>query len=302
MNRVVAIYPPVGFTRQGRANKNEDYILPSAKRATDSDRLFLVCDGEGSEQQGELASLLAAETLQAYMRTHPTEHVDVTYLQGAIVAVEKAFDRAIREEVEANLAGMSTTLILLSLHQRGVTIAHIGDRHIYHIRAGQILYQTPNYQATSKHPSAEENWPSESSRQAVVTQSIQGSRLPAEPDVYETQDVAADDYFFLCTDGVLEAFTSTDVAQTLLSRTLTDRQKVAVLLDQCAEQSTDNYSGYLIHIAEVEPIAELPGQSPVGDGRISAPEDSVGTYQYMLSEEEGTLETENRNWFQRMLL
>ncbi|ARK12997.1 protein phosphatase 2C domain-containing protein [Fibrella sp. ES10-3-2-2] len=288
MNRVVVIHTPVGFTRQGRASKNEDYILPTAKRATDSDRLFLVCDGEGSEQQGELASLLAAETLQAYMRTHPTEHVDVTYLQGAINAVENAFDRAIREEVEANLAGMSTTLTLLSLHQRGVTIAHIGDSRVYHIRAGQILYQIPNNRATSE--------------QAVVIQSIQGSKLPAKPDVYETQDVAADDYFFLCTAGFLEAFTSTDLAQTLLSRTLTDRQKVAVLLDQCAEQSTDNYSGYLIHVAAVESLSELPGQSPIRAERVSTPENSMETFQYMLSEGEEALEMENRNWFQRMLL
>ncbi|NID09439.1 PP2C family protein-serine/threonine phosphatase [Fibrivirga algicola] len=288
MNRVVVIHTPVGFTRQGRASKNEDYILPTAKRATDSDRLFLVCDGEGSEQQGELASLLAAETLQAYMRTHPTEHVDVTYLQGAINAVEKAFDRAIREEVEANLAGMSTTLTLLSLHQRGVTIAHIGDSRVYHIRAGQILYQIPNNRATSE--------------QAVLTQSIQGSKLPAKPDVYETQDVAADDYFFLCTAGFLEAFTSTDLAQTLLSRTLTDRQKVAVLLDQCAEQSTDNYSGYMIHVAAVESLSELPGQSPIRAERVSTPENSMETFQYMLSEGEEALERENRNWFQRMLL
>ncbi|RYF73076.1 MAG: hypothetical protein EOO39_11030, partial [Cytophagaceae bacterium] len=114
MNRVVSIYPPVGFTRQGRRDNNEDYVVPAVGRATPGDRLFVVCDGVGGAQRGELASLLAGETIVAYARMHPTEAVDSTFIRAALLTVEEAFDRAIAEEADANLAGMSTTMTLLS--------------------------------------------------------------------------------------------------------------------------------------------------------------------------------------------
>lgn len=334
MNRVVSIYPPVGFTRQGRRDNNEDYIIPTVGRATPADRLFVVCDGVGGAQRGELASLLAGETMLTYARNHPNAAVDSTFVRAALLTVEEAFDRAIADETDAHLSGMSTTMTLLSLHDRGVTIAHIGDSRVYHIRDGQILHQTDDHSLVNELVRAGQISPDEVAthpRRNVITRAIQGSANPTQATVYVTQDVLPDDYFFLCTDGVLESITNDDLTQTLLSHTLSDRQKVETILDSCADQSRDNYSGYLVRVADVEPIQQAllpdddvvpmvlpqvqaqvtppepvhspirwqePTVEPVADPAEAAPE----SFQFTMDDEEEARwrQQENRNWIKRL--
>lgn len=259
MNRVQSIYPPVGFTRQGRRDNNEDYVVPAVGRATPADRLFVVCDGVGGAQRGELASLLAGETIMAYAKNHPTAAVDSSFVRAALLTVEEAFDRAIADETDSGLAGMSTTLTMLSLHEHGVTIAHIGDSRVYHVRDGQILHQTDDHSLVNElvrtgQISAEEA--ATHPRRNVITRAIQGSTNPTSATVYVTQDVAPDDYFFLCTDGVLECVSNDDLTRTLLHPAMNDRQKVEVMLDCCDEKARDNFSGYLIRVATTEPLSE----------------------------------------------
>lgn len=329
MNRVVSIYPPVGFTRQGRRDNNEDYVMPAVGRATPADRLFVVCDGVGGAQRGELASLLAGETIIAYARSHPDAAVDSTFVRAALLAVEEAFDRAIADEADASLVGMSTTMTLLSLHEHGVTIAHIGDSRVYHIRDGEILHQTDDHSLVNELVRAGQISPDEVAthpRRNVITRAIQGSANPTQATVYVTQDLAPDDYFFLCTDGVLESVSNDDLTQILRSHILSDRQKIDSLLESCAEQSRDNYSGYLIRVADTEPLDQpilsdddvvpivvpktLPPDEvrrlsfppePVPELVAPVPEAPPDSFQFTMGEEEeARWQQENKSWIQRL--
>lgn len=258
MNRVVSIYPPVGFTQQGRRDNNEDYIVPPLGRATHHDRFFVVCDGVGGAQRGEVASLIAGESLQRFAKQHPTQPVDSTFVREALHSIEAAFDRAIADETEANLAGMSTTMTMLSLHDRGVTIAHVGDSRVYHVRDNQILHQTDDHSLVNELVRTRQITPEEAAthpRRNVITRAIQGSNSPTAATVYVTQDVAPDDYFFLCTDGVLECIDAKQLTDLLADTVQSDQEKVKELLARCANGSRDNYSGYLIRVADVAPLS-----------------------------------------------
>ena len=338
MNRVLSIYPPVGFTRQGRRDNNEDYVVPGVGKATPADRLFVVCDGVGGAQRGELASLLAGETIMAYARNNPAAAVDSSFIRAALLTVEEAFDRAIADESDSHLAGMSTTLTLLSLHEHGVTIAHIGDSRVYHIREGEILHQTDDHSLVNELVRSGQISPEEAAthpRRNVITRAIQGSVNPTSATVYVTQDVAPDDYFFLCTDGVLECISNEDLLETLQHPTLNDRQKVDDMLDRCDEKARDNYSGYLIRVATTEPLdqplltdddvvpivvpqvqprvtpqvtpqaamqhpmtIQVDEPEPVNGAATSPPE----SFQFTMDDDEEARwrEQENRNWIQRL--
>ena len=257
MNRVVSIYPPVGFTQQGRRDNNEDYIVPSLGRATHHDRFFVVCDGVGGAQRGEVASLLAGESLLRFAKQHPDAPVDSTFVREALQYIEAAFDRAIADEPDANLAGMSTTMTMLSLHERGVTIAHVGDSRVYHVRDNQILHQTDDHSLVNELVRTKQITPEEATthpRRNVITRAIQGGANPTTATVYVTQDVAPDDYFFLCTDGVLECIGTRQLLDLLVGTVQSDQEKVKEILACCADGSRDNYSGYLIRVAEVAPL------------------------------------------------
>jgi serine/threonine protein phosphatase PrpC len=261
MYSVTAIYPPIGFSERGRRDNNEDYVLPAPGKAGLNDRLFIVCDGVGGAQRGELASLLAGEAMFRYFKNHPAEAVTAPFVRSALLTVEEAFDEAIASEPEANLAGMSTTLTVLSLHEQGVTIGHIGDSRVYHIRGEQVLHQTTDHSLVNELVRAKQITPEEAlshPRRNVITRAIQGSGRPSSITVYITQDVAPGDYFFLCTDGVLECLNNEALLRILSTHTLTDSQKVSHILRACTDGSRDNFSGYLIRVADVIPLAPLP--------------------------------------------
>lgn len=270
MNKVVTIYPPVGFSEPGQRDNNEDYILPPPRKGTEDARLFVVCDGVGGAERGEMASLIAAESITSYFRTRPEAAIDVQFIKKALCHVEEAFERAIIEEAE--LAGMSTTMTVLSLHPQGVTIAHVGDSRAYHIRDGKILHQTHDHSLVNEMVRMKQILPEEAAhhpRRNVITRAIQGRSRPTTSTVYITQDVAADDYFFLCTDGVLESIDNQDLCTLLTTSALSDSEKVDRLLELCIDCSKDNYSGYLVRVAGVAPVERSTPTADLDDESIA---------------------------------
>lgn len=249
----IFIAPPIGFSEQGRRANNEDYVLPPPGRAESADRLFVVCDGVGGAQKGELASFLAAEAINRYFLQHPGEAVDAPFIRAALKATEAAFDEAIARQPEEHLRGMSTTLTLLSLHSRGVTIAHVGDSRVYHIRNGQVLHQTEDHSLVNELVRSGQIQPDEAARHPrrnIITRAVQGSFSPTSATVYTSPDVLPGDYFLLCTDGVLETFDTAALIDWLLPDA-PDADKVAELLARCTETSRDNFSGYLVRVTDV---------------------------------------------------
>ncbi len=249
----ISIAPPIGFSEQGRRANNEDYVLPPPGRAEPADRLFVVCDGVGGAQKGELASFLAAEAINRYVQHHPGEAIDAPFIRAALKATEVAFDEAIDRQPDEHLRGMSTTLTLLSLHSRGVSIAHVGDSRVYHIRNGQVIHQTEDHSLVNELVRSGQIRPDEAAshpRRNIITRAVQGSFSPTNATIYTSPDVLPGDYFLLCTDGVLETF-DTPALLDWLGRDAPDAHKVAELLARCAETSRDNFSGYLVRVTDV---------------------------------------------------
>jgi serine/threonine protein phosphatase PrpC len=254
----ITIAPPIGFSEQGRRTNNEDYILPPPGRANPNDRLFVVCDGVGGAQRGELASFLAAEAINRYFLQHPNQAIDAPFIKAALKATEAAFDDAIAREPNENLEGMSTTLTLMSLHSRGITIAHVGDSRVYHVRNGELLHQTEDHSLVNELVRAGHIRPEEAARHPrrnVITRAVQGSFNRTNATIYTSPDVLPGDYFFLCTDGVLETF-ETPALLTWLGQDASDEHKIADLVVRCTETSRDNFSGYLVRVTNVSEANE----------------------------------------------
>ena len=59
----IKIYPPLAIQELGNRDNQEDYIYPAYGKATASDCLFIVCDGMGGHDNGEVASQTFADAL-----------------------------------------------------------------------------------------------------------------------------------------------------------------------------------------------------------------------------------------------
>ncbi|WP_200942724.1 PP2C family serine/threonine-protein phosphatase [Dyadobacter sp. Leaf189] len=251
----IEIYPPLALHEIGKRENNEDSILPAKGSAMETQRLFLVCDGVGGSAKGEEASRLVCQSfdhkLQGGSRaSNPAVIADALYY------AEKEIDRFVLATPEA--AGMASTLTLLHLHENGATIAHVGDSRVYHIRKRMIRFVTNDHKWVNKLVLSGDLTPEEAlhhPRRNVIDRAIQGhGQRSTEADVVQITDIRAGDYFFLCTDGILEGIEEEQLVN-ILATNAGDAEKLGEIESICSASSTDNFSAYLIRIKSVSGTA-----------------------------------------------
>ena len=119
------IFPPQSIHEIGQRTNQEDSI------AQLDNRLFVLCDGMGGHEKGEVASQTACQSLVKWFQQHvnPEEPFSDDLLREAIDYAYTELDKY----ADGNPRQMGTTLTLLYIHRQGVTAAHIGDSRIYHL-------------------------------------------------------------------------------------------------------------------------------------------------------------------------
>ena len=235
----------------------EDNMFPAHGQLTDNDRLFIVCDGMGGHESGEVASTTVCETMA---KTIVEQTADADFTDEVLKdAVEKALDALDSQDTGA-AKKMGTTMTLLQLHQQGATIAHIGDSRVYHIRPGKdadatrILHVTKDHSLLNSLIDAGELTEEEIAgfkQKNVITRAM----LPhmdyrARADIYHTADIQSGDYFYLCTDGMLEN-TTNDNLRFIFSDAIPVEEKEKTL-KEVTHRNRDNHSAIVVHILEVE--------------------------------------------------
>lgn len=264
---MISLVEPIAFRYDGQRPNNEDFIWPELGKATQQSTLFIVCDGMGGWDKGEVASKLVAETIATYVARHPVGRMDEAYLKEAINVAHQQLVAYITSNQLVNRMG--TTMALLHLHEAGVTVATVGDSRVYHIRDGQVRFQTTDHRQVlemvrdgiiTEEQAKTHPWRNRLSR-SIAVQSPGADGLPPRPpdraDVTQLTDLQRGDYFFLCTDGVLEQIT-TDLLTAYLATDQTNADKLAAIVARCEGQTKDNYAGYLIQLANV--VAPTPIQ------------------------------------------
>jgi protein phosphatase len=272
----VKIYPPIGFSELGGRSNNEDALYPPVETVTASNTLFLVCDGVGGHSKGEVASSLACEDIPQYFKQNPVLVADQTYVEQAIRHARYGLQK------ELSLAGantqdasnMATTVTLLQLNEAGVTMAHLGDSRIYQLRNGQIIRRTEDHSFVNQLVKAGMITPEEAAthpRRNQITRSLNCDEDDSNdiPDVRIINDVLPGDYFFMCTDGVLEQLYDELLTYYLFAPNLQENaDKMEAIRKACYGNTRDNFTAYLIQIASVD--GEVPARYSTSDTILAA--------------------------------
>ncbi len=254
---MITIRQPLSFSEIGMKDNQEDYLYPSD--ADTSTRLFILCDGMGGHDNGEVASRTAAEALGGYL----SEYRRVTeerFQQGLAVAYD-ALDAI--DTGSAKKPG--TTMTCLALNDNSFLVAHIGDSRVYQIRpslynpktrSGGIVLKTEDHslvndllRAGELTQEEAENFPNKN----IITRAMQphlDKRYRA--DVFVGESICSGDYFFLCCDGILEQLSEERLCQILADTDLDDSAKLAAIKKECYGKTRDNFTCWLIPIDKVE--------------------------------------------------
>jgi protein phosphatase len=253
----ITIKKPFSISEIGKRLNNEDSIYPNGDYGTANDRLFLVCDGVGGSNKGEVASFIACDSIQTYFNTFldAETNIDPKFIQKAIRYTEIRFDEYIKEN--PNAKGMATTLCLLYLTTDRVYLAHAGDSRIYQFRQGKIIFKTEDHSLVNSmikngqiNPEDAEKHP----QRNVIYKAIQGSKFPLDIDIKQITNIQAGDRFLMCTDGITETLNDNELSE-LFSKDDSPEETLSAIKARCNDQSQDNYSAYLIPIHETEEMS-----------------------------------------------
>jgi len=231
----------------GRRGNNEDAVCALPELG-----LFIVADGMGGYEGGEIASALAVATIHELVRRtagdadvtwpyeiDPTRSVTENEL---MVATRLAADR-IAARRHAALSQMGSTVVALRLSRDGAVISHVGDSRLYRLRDGAIAQLTTDHSlaaelaATGAVPGADFPW------RHVVTRAL-GTPV-SEPEV-QRQACAPGDVFLLCSDGLSEVLAAREIAALLAAPA--ELACRALVEAAYAAGSRDNISAVVVRI------------------------------------------------------
>lgn len=234
----------------GARKNQEDYLWPIPGTASRNDKVFIVCDGVGGAEKGEIASSLVAEQVGRSLIRMPLPEIGLDL-------VNDLLETARRKLVEfALLRGyntdMATTLALLVLERERAFIAWCGDSRVYHLRGHEILFRTGDHSLVDslmRQGELTEVEAREHPQRNLLLKAIRADDLRPEAEGHWIDDIQDGDYFLLCTDGLLENIPDADL-QSMLQQSESGEMDLREGLRQyCYNKTRDNYSMYLIQVS-----------------------------------------------------
>ena len=248
----------------GQRQNQEDFLFPALGKSTPDDRLFVLCDGMGGHEKGEVASATVCETICSTILSawNPNEALsDELFLQ-ALSAAYEALDAKDNSEERK----MGTTLTFLCLHTNGATVAHIGDSRVYQLRPAskksqaRIVFRTQDHSLVNdlvKIGEITEEEAKHHPQKNVITRAMQSCQEHrAKADIAHLTDIQLGDYFYMCSDGMLEEASDENILNIITKTNVTDEQKVE-MLRQVTEDNKDNHTAHLMYIDKVEGKASI---------------------------------------------
>lgn len=251
------LYQPLAIHELGGRQNQEDAIYPLLGEASEDSRVFIVCDGMGGLDKGEVASDAVSRAL-GHMSDVIRDAVPVFTDEDFRQCLSKAYDALDAADVN-NKAQMGTTMTFLCFHDGGCMVAHIGDSRIYHIRPSldncrgilfrsrdhslvQHLYEQGEISLDEMRTSTQKN---------IILKAMQPHQSErTDATIVHIDDVEPGDYFYLCTDGMLEQMDDAMIMSIFADASTTDEQKRQQLIDATAGNA-DNHSAYLVHVKDM---------------------------------------------------
>lgn len=255
----------VGRIRQ----QNEDSFIADP-------RLFVVADGMGGHNAGEVASAIAVRTMLDAAGDGFTDHE-------TFVAAVRAANAAIHDAADglSEQRGMGTTLTAVAPLRLGageppaLSITNVGDSRTYVFRDGELRQLSVDHSYVQELLSEGLVTAEEARvhpRRNIVTRAL-GIDGSVSPDAWVIPLVVGD-RFLLCSDGLVDEVTDSNIAAVL--RSVTDPNRAASELVAAANRNggRDNVTVIVVDVHSADtsapaPVVTAPAPTPVAAGTAS---------------------------------
>ena len=247
MLRVAEQYATTDTGRQRRAN--EDSLLARSP-------LFVVADGMGGAQAGEVASKIAVNAFEQGLG-------DTAAPEGDLAERANAANARIHELSHANAeqAGMGTTLTAVYVAPEEVAIAHVGDSRAYRLRAGELSRLTDDHSLVDELMRQGKITPEEAidhPQRSVITRAL-GPEPAVEIDT-RSYAARAGDVYLLCSDGLTTMLPEERLSEILRSHSSLRDAGEALIAAANEAGGRDNITVVLFRLED--PAAPAGGTDP----------------------------------------
>ncbi|WP_394747144.1 PP2C family protein-serine/threonine phosphatase [Spongiimicrobium salis] len=246
----ITIHQPAYIHEKGRRPNNEDVIFPRVP--SDGDRLFMVCDGVGGQDKGEVAAEIVCTAFSTYMNQNPEGSINKSFLESGLRFVELQMKNHVQQY--PTTGNMASTMTLLYFSNTGNTLhlAWVGDSRIYHIRRGCILYRTKDHsqvQSLMDMGEITEEEAKQHPKKNVLLRAVNG-HTPTRMDYKVITNIVSNDFLMLCSDGILETLTESQIQQWFLSH-YTTKEIRKYIWENAAGRTRDNFSMILLKVKDI---------------------------------------------------
>ena len=253
----------VARTDVGRRRQiNEDALFRDDERG-----FYVVADGVGGHNKGEIASREAVEQLQMWVcgadrdLDRLVEQVKAGD-ENCVWEIRRLLESGVKSacymvygmaELDPEKKGMSTTLSALLIRANLAFAVHVGDSRVYRVRGASVLQMTEDHTLINykvKHGMMTKAEAEKAAGKNVITRAV-GHKDYVQVDTVDI-DVEPGDRFMLCSDGLHGYFSSDiEVAELCSDGSLEECVEAAVALAN-QRGGKDNITAVVIEVQRAE--------------------------------------------------
>jgi serine/threonine protein phosphatase PrpC len=268
-----------GATDIGQRDHNEDHVLIRAELG-----LFVLADGAGGHNAGNVASALATTTVANVFETSAAAlagrpEIDDLGLWTIARRIAAAIGRANTEIIDvakktAKYQGMGSTIVALAFAPDGevVHVAHVGDSRCYRLRGGLLEALTVDHSLVvdvlEMYPDADDDLLARMPRH-VVTRAL-GMEERVRVSARSLRAVAGDLYL-LCSDGLTDILDDWRIEEILSERRTPEDHVRALIEAALAVGAEDNVAAVVVACRETDVAPKRwPSARPPEPTRVAA--------------------------------
>lgn len=227
--------------------------------------LFIVADGMGGHQAGEVASEMAVKVISSSIKETLQRHSKITAPSahnnrngGLNMIIKKSVSKANKEisgksREDSLLSGMGTTVVLAMFNDNKLYIANVGDSRAYLARNNKIKQLTEDHSKVAKLV----KWGIITKEEAkvhpernILTRALGVSQVDADIKTINMKD---DDYILLCSDGLTDMLTDEEIRDVITSPNSSVDNKCSELINRANEKGgEDNITVLIINFKRRE--------------------------------------------------